>query len=210
MRFSFALTLALSVTSLTAAAGCTTATDDASTPEVGSADLTGSTPITLGNFLNHPKIKEVRAEVGAVDAAKLTTVERDASCPDEDGTSTRAKSTDGGGKVRKLVLAWGGSDGDATSTYYYDAAGRLRFELDVNETAPASGALIVDELRVYYDATGARLFDVSKSARGTVAHPPNMDRAPLKRPDPDTTTDTDPQIVTNPGGYYDSKVVCTN
>src|SRR5262249_34334604 len=156
--------------------------------DVASADLTAATPITLGNFLSHPKIKEIRAEVAAVDAAKLTTVQRDASCPDEDVTASYAKSTDGGNKVRKLVTSWGGSDGDGTSTYYYDAAGRLRFELDITETAPASGALIVDELRVYYDATGARIFDVSKAGRGTTAHPPNMDKAPLRRPDPDTTT----------------------
>jgi hypothetical protein len=202
MRFAL---LSLAVAATIAAAGCASSMDDAAADT--SADLTASGPITLGNFINHPKIKEIRAEVAAVDAAKLTRAKKDAvACPDSDIEESWTKFTDEAGTIRKFGDSWGGSDGDGTTTYYYDAAGHLRFVFDVLESAPADDSLHVTDTRVYFDAAGARIFEVAQAGDGTTAHPPAMASRPYKLPT--APEEIDPELVSSPGTFFDSPPKC--
>jgi hypothetical protein len=196
----------------TLAIGCAASSESAD--DSSSSDLTSAAPVTLGNFLNHPKIKEIRAEVAAVDAAKLATAsEKEGPCPDDDVDQTVTKGTDDGGKIRKLIVAWGGSDGDGTTSYYYDAAGHLRFVFDHSETTPANDSMLVIESRVYFDAAGNRIFDVEKVGKGTISHPPNMDNAPFSLPNdkaqvPTTPFEVLPELQTDPGSFYNTPPNC--
>lgn len=192
---------------LPTAVGCV-ASADADADSAAAADLSASGPITLGNFVNHPKIKAIRAEVAAVDAAKLTIASKDNSCPNADAEGTVTKSTDQAGVVRKFVDAWGGSDGDATTTYYFDAGGHLRFVYDVSETAPASGALYVVDSRVYFDELGAKIFEVKQEGRGTTAHPPSMANRPFALPANGEGALLNDAIKADPKAYFDAAPKC--
>jgi hypothetical protein len=201
---SFAVAAFLALVSFSAV-GCAAGTDASDDANEAAAMTAG--PITIGNFLNHPKIKEVRAEVAAVDAAKLTAEKKTRSCDDLEGTVTKA--SDEGGKIRKLTDAWGASDGDGTTTYYYDASGRLRFVFDVLESAPADDSLTVFETRSYFDASGHLVFQVGKKGRGTTAHPPNMDQAHFVVATPDQfETNILPEAISNPAGLFDDLGAC--
>jgi hypothetical protein len=195
----FTLLLVLSVAA--ALAGCASKTD--SSPDSAGADLSAAQPITLANFINHPKIQEVRAEVAAVDAAALTDEKKDVTCDPQSGTSAREKWTDGSGKIRRLEERFSGEDGDGSLTWTYDASGRLRFIFRVLNTTPANGSLSVDERRVYFDATGASIWEVARVGHGTVAHPPNMEQSPYTQPGTSLNADTEGKdIVTNPADRW--------
>jgi hypothetical protein len=201
---SFSIAAVFTVFALTTVGCAAGASDDAEASEA--AALTAA-PVTLQNFLTHPKIKEVRAEVAAVNAASLTTVQKDHSCDDTE--AKLSKLTDGGNTIRKIFDTWGGSDGDGSTSYYYDAAGRLRFVFDVLESAPASGSLTVFETRSYFDASGRLLIQVGKTGHGTTAHPPNMDNVAFEIATPSNyQTEIIEAAKTNPAGFYDNTVSC--
>jgi hypothetical protein len=196
---------------LTAAVGCSAPIDaDSDSTGAAAADLSASAPITLGNFVSHPKIKAIRAEVAAVDAAKMTSASKDLSkvCPEADGSENLTMSTDEANVVRKFVDAWGGSDGDSTTTYYFDAGGHLRFVYDVTETAPASGALYVVDSRVYFDELGAKIFEVKQEGKGTEAHPPAMANRPYQLPANGEGAILSDAIEANPKAYFDGPPKC--
>jgi hypothetical protein len=196
------VTLVLVVAAVTTLAGCAGKTD--ASPDSSSADVTAVAPITLGNFINHPKIQEVRAEVAAVDAATLTDEKKDVTCDPEQGSATREKWTDASGKIRRLRESFSGEDGDGSLTWTYDASGRLRFIFRVLDTTPADGSLSVDERRVYFDATGASIWEVARNGRGTVGRPPNMEQSPYTKPATSLDTDTEGKdIVTNPAERWE-------
>jgi hypothetical protein len=192
---------------LAAAVGCS-APVDSDSASAAAADLSASGPITLGNFVTHPKIKAIRAEVAAVDAAKLTSASKDLDCPEADGVENLTKSTDEASVVRKFVDAWGGSDGDSTTTYYFDAGGHLRFVYDVTETAPASGALYVVDSRVYFDELGAKIFEVKQEGKGTTAHPPAMANRPYQLPANGEGALLSQAIEADPKAYFDGPPKC--
>src|SRR5262245_41591741 len=102
---SFSIAAVFAVFALTT--GCAAGTQGSDLDATEAAALTAG-PVTLRNFANHPKIKEVRAEVAAVDAAQLTDVTKDHSC--DDAVAKLTKRTDAGGTIRKIFDTWGGSD----------------------------------------------------------------------------------------------------
>ena len=96
------------------------------------------------------------------------------------GDTEREKLTDSAGKIRGLVVDFGGDDGVSTSTstftFYYDASGVLRFAF-VQENDVFGH---MTEFRTYFDAKGARIWDVNRSVHATDPSDP--------RTTPDITT----------------------
>jgi hypothetical protein len=64
----------------------------------------------------------------------------------------------------------------------------------------------VTDTRVYFDASGTRIFEVAQKGDGTVARPPAMANQPYKLPD--LAMDLDPGLVSNPGAFFDSPPKC--
>ncbi len=113
--------------------GCASSTDAGVASD--QSNLTAQQPITLNNYLTHPRIVAVRNVVAEIDRLPLTKKEN----PGCDGSNT--KFSDDAGKIRHLVED-GGEDGTfGRSDAYYDASGKLRFFLNVSgdmETHKAS------------------------------------------------------------------------
>jgi hypothetical protein len=113
--------------------------------------------ITAKNWRNDPRIIEVRAIYGAVNALvvkKRLKLEKKefGYCPSWD--LERSKFIDFKGVVRRYVKAGGSDDSSVTLEHTYDARGRLRFVL-VKADAVNDTQL---ELRFYFDATGKRVW----------------------------------------------------
>lgn len=119
------------------------------------------TPITVQNYMSHPKIAEIRKLVQATDA-KITAggVKKDEKV-ECDGTETTDKFTENG-KVLK-IYSEGGIEGIVRDSYYYDDTGKLRFEF--LDSVGELGCVMV-QYRRYFDANGKELISVERRADG--------------------------------------------
>lgn len=122
--------------------------------------------ITKANWQQHPKIKQVRAIVQAVNDAmtkKSLTIKRRAFeyCePGED--TTRTIATDSSGHVRYYLNEAGSEDSSLKWQHYYDEAGRLRFVFITG------GAVNGSKLnhRIYFDENGKRIWEEHSYTEG--------------------------------------------
>lgn len=166
--------------------GCSeSVSDDAVAGDESAA--TASDAITLANYVSHPKIKAVRAEVAAIDAANY---KKDFN-PGCDGNNS--KWTDSSGKIRKVLSEGGEGDGSGSTTAYYGTNGKLRFLFftftGVNET----GGVTTSQGRVYFDANGLPFWQVSREASSPNSSEPDIASAP------DTLTPDDAKYVVGDG-----------
>jgi hypothetical protein len=125
-----------------------------------------SAPITLQNFLNHPKIKAVRDEVQLIDSPDFQAdLEGE---KDKDGCEASFKIFLGNHSlVVKVIEASGEGNTDEEIQAYYrfrdDLTGStLRFILKTDK--PHGG--IVTESRVYFDEQGNKIFQVVRNQGG--------------------------------------------
>jgi hypothetical protein len=122
--------------------------------------------ITKANWQQHPKIKQVRAIVQAVNAAmsrKSLTVRKRAFeyCEPYEDTK-RTIATDSMGHVR-FYLSEGGSDDSALKwEHYYDETGRLRFVFITGGAINGSKL----EHRIYFDENGKRIWEDHTYTKG--------------------------------------------
>src|SRR5262249_39128018 len=134
-----------------------------------------------------------QAEVDAINAMTLTTIERDATQPCDSAHGgpipvTRAKSTDADGRVRKVV-ATTKDHGSllVSSTAYFDGAGRVRYTLELRTFGRDGGPHRVQELRGYFDAEGtfdedhSRIFDADREATAPAGQTPDLAHARFER-----------------------------
>lgn len=139
--------------------GCAANTDGDTAS--ASDEVVADAPITLANFLTHPKIKAIRAQVTEIEGLALTK----ATNPGCDGYNE--KFTDAGGKIRKLVTVGGEGGFEGSSTVYYSAAGAPIFMF--NREADLTGAKPqLRETRVYFGATDI-LWQVVRTGEGATA-----------------------------------------
>lgn len=166
-----------------------------------SADISASAPITIKNWLNHPKIVAVRKEVAAVDALKLPP-EKKELCQDSGvGEFERDKSTDASGKIRELVLELGGEDGARIETHYYDAKGTLRFVFATDNDVHGNSS----EERTYFDETGAQLFQVNRFASDPENNNPDIAHAKYELPSSPDELEADAK---DPAKMFDAAPRC--
>jgi hypothetical protein len=157
-------------------------------------------PITLANWLTHPAIVEVRNEVNGIDASQLKTDKRTMCANEGVGEFERDKSADASGKIRKLVIQDGNEDGAGVTNYYYDEAGKLRFVFQTENDVHGNAS----EMRVYFDATGKRIWDVFRSASDP-ENKPNIAKAPYVAPPLPLVIGPD---LANPGAVFDGPPKC--
>lgn len=138
--------------------GCAAGANDAD--ETSTAAVSASAPITLANWIAHPRIVEVRETVKAIDKLSLTRTEN----PGCDGGNV--KFTDGSGTIRKLVSNGGEGGFSSEWTYYYDASGKPRFAFNVTRDDERGEA---KQQRAYYDASGAPIWHVIRAVPITSA-----------------------------------------
>jgi hypothetical protein len=123
-------------------------------------------PITASNWQRHPKINQVRAIVGSVDADirkgsfKISKREFEYCEPYED--TLRKIAVDSRGVVRRYENQAGSDDSALTWRHYYDQLGRLRFVFITG--GAVNGAQL--EHRIYFDEKGKRLWEDHKYAKG--------------------------------------------
>jgi hypothetical protein len=115
--------------------------------------------ITKANWQQHPKIKQVRAIVRAVNAAmtgKSLTVRRRAFeyCEPYEDTN-RTIATDSSGRARYYLNEAGSEDSSLKWQHYYDENGRLRFVLITGGAVNGSKL----EHRIYFDESGKRIWE---------------------------------------------------
>jgi hypothetical protein len=201
LRFGIAVLVCSFAATLVGCAGSEEPTEE------GDAQLTAASatsPITIRNWLSHPKIVEIRSLVHTVDTTEMAVARRDNLC-ESIGESSREKRTDGAGKVRKLALEGGADDSAAAETYYYDAAGHLRFAFE--EGGDVHGGAY--ERRVYFAPDGARIWEVDRSARTPDHHgEPDLTKAPFVVPDPETALEILPAVISDPKAAFDAPPLC--
>ena len=125
-----------------------------------------SDPITSANWQQHPRIKETRSLVEAVNSSVKQNVLKTSSrkfdyCePYED--TLRKMSVNSRGIVRRYENEAGSEDSNLTFQHYYDEAGRLRFVFI------SGGAVNGSQLehRIYFDETGKRIWEDHKYLKG--------------------------------------------
>lgn len=122
--------------------------------------------ITEANWQQHPEIRAIRRIVRSVDASlkqgnyKIARREFEV-CPNQYFTVRRIA------RDSKGVVAWYEDyfeyeDGSYNFHYYYDHVGRLRFILAFARAANGTR----EELRIYFDETGKRLWKIDKLLKG--------------------------------------------
>lgn len=196
---SFSLT-ALALVAL-AAVGCAQTSDE----DVSSAEgqATSSAPITIRNWMTHPKIVAVRKIVNMIDASKYESESKTGLCGDSGhGESERTKITDDKGRIRELVLAGGSEDSAETDSHYYDANGKLRFIFTTRNDVHGNS----DEIRTYFDETGARIWDVRRHAFSP-DFTPDLEHAPYEVIATENASPVDPAVLT-PAIRYDAPEQC--
>jgi len=179
-----ALAMALSVGCVVG--GCAGDNQDDAT-QGDDQNVSASAPITVGNFISHPKIKAIRNEVRTIQTtADAKMDKKDNSCGDGTGT---AKFTNAAGRIRKVNwFAPGGS-----IEYFYRDNGKVLFIFssftDFNGTSAH-----VREHRVYFDDNNRVMFEVTRDG-------PKADIAdePHQKPTEDegwvvSDLDTDPNL----------------
>jgi hypothetical protein len=178
------------------------ATDAGSAPaSSGDKSADSSGPITLDNFISHPKIVEIRQLVDQIDGMSLTHAHKVEPC--EPGSFERDKGADAAGAVRKLEMTeLDGVDQDKTvADYYYDANGHIRFAFLVIDASLGETSFIRTEVRVYFDTAGQRIFEVDRSATSLDFPGPDVSHAPFKLPS--APTNIDANILSNPTAAFD-------
>ncbi len=188
---------ALLALALVACAG--NASNDETNTSIGEVNVTA--PLTLANWISHPKIVAVRNEVEATNKAGYKS-ESKTLCKDSGiGESERTKLTDPSGKIRELVLAGGSEDSAATTHYYYDANGKLRFVFTTVNDVHGNQT----EYRTYFDSAGEQFWSVTRHAFDPSFHA-DITKAPFEINDED---DGDGILdVNHPAALFDAPESC--
>jgi hypothetical protein len=132
--------------------GCASDGSDDAAP--GAESEMVAAPITLDNWLAHPKIKAIRKEVTAIEASTLT----EAVNP---GCDTVAKKyTDPSGRIRKLTRLGGEGFGAFSHTTYVRENGKALFTFMTNHLFEEKTG---SEMRIYYDVAGKQIWQVVRS-----------------------------------------------
>lgn len=126
------------------------------------------TKITAANWQQNPKIIEIRELVTSTDAelkkrAYKISERRLQYCRDGELFTVRRIARDAKGAVPWYEHYSEGQDESWDFHYYYDGAGRLRFVLA--DARSANGTR--EQLRVYFDEAGKRLWKTEKLLKGT-------------------------------------------
>lgn len=132
----------------------------------GGSVVTADTPITLQNYVNHPKIKAIRGEVEGIDNdlahGDLFSEDNPNVCE-----ASLAKVTGARGQIVKIVENLG--DGGARTQAYYGEKPVDSIGTGDSEPGPllfvfqVSGTM---ESRVYFDAHGNKLWQVVRQTGG--------------------------------------------
>lgn len=213
----FALAVCLGVVGLSlAATGCAAASDEGASSQ---ADVVDEAPLTVDNFLTHPRIVAVRKDVAEIDRATLKKERRGDLC--EFGEDFREKSADDSGKIRKVAFRAGTDHGVYTTTLYYGASGKPRFAFETSgywmfdsDGEVADGAdpptrEFKRETRVYFNEAGQRFFEVVREVSWRSGEPEvKIDTAPYAAPAADAAFDVDPAWETDPAGAYAAEPDC--
>ena len=119
-------------------------------------------PINKTNWLNHPKIQEIRNIYNQIESriTNNTLVKSEKSLESEEPSVPTSKIiyVDNLGTVRKYVESAGSDDSALTSNYYYDHAGRLRFVFITGGAVNGSQL----EHRIYFDTRGKRIWEIQQ------------------------------------------------
>ncbi|NJO17630.1 MAG: hypothetical protein HC877_18405 [Thioploca sp.] len=128
----------------------------------GSGYAINEIPINKTNWLNHPKIQEIRNIYNQIESriTNNTLVKSEKSLASEEPAVPTSKTiyVDNLGTVRKYIEAAGSEDSALTSNYYYDHAGRLRFVFITGGAVNGSQL----EHRIYFDTRGKRIWEIQK------------------------------------------------
>lgn len=135
--------------------------------ETGTTPARQETKITAANWQQNPKIIEIRQLVASIDAelkkASFEISERRLEFCDHDQNFTvRRIARDAKGAVPWYEHYSEGQDESWDFHYYYDGAGRLRFVLA--DARSANGTR--EQLRLYFDEAGKRLWKTDKLLKG--------------------------------------------
>jgi len=125
------------------------------------------TEITESNWEQNPQIVEIRKLVAATDAElkshSLKTSERRFEYCDNVQLTVRRIAQDSKGAVPWYETYSEGQDESWNFHYYYDSGGRLRFVSAMARSANGTR----EELRIYFDENGKRLWKTDKLLKGT-------------------------------------------
>lgn len=128
----------------------------------GSVYAINEIPINKTNWLNHPKIQEIRDIYNQIESriTNNTLVKSEKSMESEEPSVSISKIiyVDNLGTIRKYIEETGSDDSALTSNYYYDHAGRLRFVFIKGEAVNGSQL----EHRIYFDTRGKRIWEIQK------------------------------------------------
>lgn len=140
-------------------AACASNTDANATDEA-TGELSAAAPITIDDWISHPKIVEIRNIVDAIDAKDLPSESKELCQDSGHGEMERTKLTDDSGKIRELVDSFGSEDSAQIESHYYDTNGVLRFVLITRNDVHGNA----EESRAYFDASGAQIWSVYRHA----------------------------------------------
>jgi hypothetical protein len=132
------------------------------------AALFAQTPVTAHNWKTHPEIVAVRSIFESTEASiarkELTkSFVRDSICTDaSDGELDRVLYVDAKSRVLRYTNGEGTGDHFVSMNWYYDTLGTLRFVFVQGNAI--NGTKI--ENRVYFDATGKRLWQDYRAIKG--------------------------------------------
>ncbi len=120
------------------------------------------TPINKTNWLNHPKIQEIRDIYNKIES-RITnnTLDKSEKSMESEETSVPISKiiyVDNLGTIRKYIEETGSDDSALTSNYYYDHAGKLRFVFITRGAVNGSKM----EHRIYFDTRGKRIWETQK------------------------------------------------
>ncbi|MBX3229046.1 MAG: hypothetical protein KIT84_01810 [Labilithrix sp.] len=195
--------LSLAVVALgLALAACAGSSSDADNAGVSVGEVNADAEITMANWISHPKIVEVRRIVEEIDVASFATVTKELCEGSTHGELERTKLTDAHGVVRELVIGSGSEDSAQTDSYYYDAAGTLRFAFLTHADVHGNQS----ELRVYNDAAGHRIWEVSRAIWiGDEDPTTEITNAPFE---PTSDTVVLDALATTPAAWFDAPERC--
>ncbi|MFO0738853.1 MAG: hypothetical protein U0270_23340 [Labilithrix sp.] len=186
-----------------AAFGCANNAGEGDDMATAAGEVNATAPITIGNWLTHPKIVAVRDIVNAIDASEYASESKTELCQDSGhGESERTKLTDENGVIRELVLSSGSEDSAQIESHYYDANGKLRFIFTTRNDVHGNS----NELRTYFDETGARIWDVRRHAFSATFNP-DLEHAKYEPVATEDRSEIDPAVFT-PAVRYDAPKQC--
>lgn len=196
MKLSFSLTATALALALAACAG--PSEGDVTADSVG--EINADAPITLKNWLTHPNIVAVRDVVNEVDAAKFVPETKELCADAGHGEFERSKSTDAHLTIRELTLGFGSEDSALTDSYYYDAAGTLRFAFRTHNDVHGNQR----EYRVYFNAQGERIWEVARFAHSETFNA-DITKSPYEAPAEPIVLE---EKASTPGAIFDLPPRC--